>query len=169
MKTLLVLNNNETEPTDYAERQTVRAVVVDDKGNTIMYGAFLLGGGIDEGESDEEAVHREVMEEAGIKVEILKPIGEARGYRDIKKIAFIVRGYLCRYIETAGAPTTEQEDEVGREIIWMRPEEAIGRLEAEIESFKSRRDEYDEDGYQSRIYNGQVNLAILREAFMRQN
>ena len=147
------------------ERQTVRAVVINEKGEALMYGAFLLGGGIENGETDEEAIHREVLEEAGIKVEIIKFLGEGRGYRDAKKQVFIARGYLCKYLEKVSEPTTEQSDEVGREVLWMKPEEAIKKLEEEIENFKTKKEEYGPDCYQSRLYNGLVNLAILKEAF----
>lgn len=41
---------------------------------------FLTGGGIEDGETERETLHREAMEEIGREIEVLEKIGEAEEY-----------------------------------------------------------------------------------------
>lgn len=164
--TLLTLNANSTEPTDYLERKAVKAVVVDGDGNTLTFGSYLLGGGIDEGEGDEEALHRELMEEAGIEVEIIRPLGKIIGYRDALKKKYDTNGYLCRYLKTVSTPTTIEQYEKEIDLIWDTPKETIKRFEEEILDLQNvNKNTFNGDEYQSRLYNRQMSLAFLKEAF----
>ena len=68
----------------YTPRPTVNAVILDQQGRVACVdtgrGYFLLGGGIDDGESDVEALAREVAEEVGRTVTIGEVIGKANEY-----------------------------------------------------------------------------------------
>jgi len=69
------------------DRKIVRAIVVDEEGyfyfvrvhrdDIFGTGVFIetAGGGVEEGESTEEAIHRELKEELGVKVDVLCKIG----------------------------------------------------------------------------------------------
>ena len=63
-------------------RKAARAVVIDESGKTLLIEALdgvyykIPGGGIEAGETEKQAVLREVMEEAGCNIEIIKKIGE---------------------------------------------------------------------------------------------
>lgn len=162
----LILKETEAEPIGYSERRTVKAVVVDDKGRTLTFGPYLLGGGVEEDESDGQAIAREMLEEAGIKVKILKPLGRVVGYRDAIKKKYIVDGFLCKFIRTLSMPTTTAEDEVGRESLWHESvEEAVQYVENEVEKMKQGdKNSYKGDSYQSLLYNKLTALAFLKEA-----
>ncbi len=162
----LILKETEAEPTDYQERRTLKAVVVDERGRTLTFGPYLLGGGVEEGESDEQAIAREMLEEAGIEVEISKPLGRVIGYRDAIKRKYIVDGFLCRYLRKVCEPTTTADDEIGRESVWHNTiKDAVKYIESEIEKVKaSDRALYKGDGYQSSLYNKLTALAFLNEA-----
>ncbi len=163
---LLILNENPTEPVDYEERKTAKGVIVDDNGNTAILSSYLIGGGVENGESYEEALHREAMEEAGMKIEIIKPLGEVIGYRDALKRKYLAKGYLCKYLEIVSAPTTNDTEERGQILIWKKPHEAIARFESEIDYLKTEdKSLYKGDEYQSKLFNRQMSLAFLKEAF----
>jgi len=165
----LILNANISEPTDYEVRKTVKAVVVDEKGNTLTFGPYLLGGGVEEGESDEEAIAREMIEEAGIEVEILRPLGTVVGYRDALKRKYVVNGYLCRYKEKICEPTTTEEGEMNQVLKWHSPSEAIHYIESQLEAEKraqlTQEPDRRKDIGQSLLYNKLTALAFLKEAF----
>lgn len=56
----------------------------------------LPGGGVDEGESSQEAVIREVFEETGLHVKVIRKVAE---YSPINKLARFTEIYECRSIE----------------------------------------------------------------------
>lgn len=64
----------------------------------------LPGGGIDPGETPEEAVIREVFEETGLQVEIARKSGE---YTPLNKLAALTHVFECR--EISGRLTCGQE------------------------------------------------------------
>lgn len=68
----------------YTEREAAYAVILDaDRRAAVVRGRsgiFLPGGGIEAGESAEEAVLRESLEECGRPLEIIRSIGQAIQY-----------------------------------------------------------------------------------------
>ncbi len=164
----LVLSNNPFEPEGYAERKTVRAVVVNDAGEILLLGSYPLGGGVEDTETYEEALHREVMEEGGVEVTIMKPLGEIIGYADDEKRKYVVRGYLCKNLKTASAPTTTDPHEFKYKLNWSAPAEAISRLESEIDELKKLSSaDFEGRKYsrEARIHNRTICLEFIKEAF----
>ncbi len=163
---MLVLNLNDHEPLDYSLRNTVKAVILNDQGEVLMYGSTLVGGGLEERESDDDALKREAIEEAGIDIEMQKLLGEVIMYRDFLKKKYVVKGYLCRYLRSLGLPTTTQADEQNVKGVWENPSEAMLKIAEEIEVLEKEGSKCSEgDTFQSRLFNRQATLYFLKQVF----
>ena len=110
------------------ERPGAYAVILDDHGRvavaTIGPAAHLPGGGLEEGETPLDALHREVHEETGLGVRVVQPLGIARQYvrfgsRDWNKIGHF---YACRPV-SFGTPV-----EPDHELAWWAPMQALNQL-----------------------------------------
>ena len=100
---------------------SVAALVTNDQGKILLVnspwrGWEYPGGLIEPGETFQEALRREIREEAGVEVEISGFVGICKNVeKDIVNIDF-----TCRYI--GGELTTSEES---TEVIWATPEEAF--------------------------------------------
>ncbi len=119
---------------DVVLQVAAKALIVNDKGEVLilrepekdnlgsqdgLYG--LVGGRIDSNESYDQALHREVFEETGLKVEILRPIYVGEWYPVIngKKHHIIAVFSVCRAKSTDVKLSKEHDD-----YKWVQPEEA---------------------------------------------
>jgi 8-oxo-dGTP diphosphatase len=116
----------------YRLRKSARAIVLNERGematqylNTYTYHK-LPGGGVDEGETVEEALYREVKEEVGCACEIVAPIGIVIEYRNKYKMLHISYGYVTKVVGDLGIPELEEgEVEEGQETRWLKPTEVL--------------------------------------------
>lgn len=103
---------------------SVAALVTNDLGQILLVkspwrGWEYPGGLIEPGETFQEALHREVREEAGVEIEITGFVGICKNVeRDIVNIDF-----TARY--TGGELRTSEES---TEVIWASPEEAMNLI-----------------------------------------
>ena len=99
---------------------SVAALVTNEKGEILLVkspwrGWEYPGGLIEPGETFQEALHREVREEAGVEIEITGFVGVCKNLeRDIVNIDF-----TARYV--SGELTTSEES---TEVIWATPDQA---------------------------------------------
>lgn len=162
--TLITLNANTYEPIDYINRSVVKAVIKNTTGKILLLSSGLVGGGVENGETDEQALMREIIEETGMEITIIKPIGQVIAYRDFLKQKYSTNGYLCEYVQTTSTPTTLDSDELKMKLFWEYPLESIDRLEKEIQELESKdRESYNDDTYQRKLYNRKTALAFIKE------
>lgn len=87
----------------------------------------LPGGGIDPGEHPIAALHREVREETGWKIDVTRRLGAFRRFTYMPDYGFwaekVCAVYLARPIYRLGPPT-----ERGHLAVWMTLPQALGRL-----------------------------------------
>lgn len=104
----------------------------------------MIGGGIDEGESVEDALYREALEEAGCKIKNVKEIGiiEERGIGSDKRGRFIRTNY-CFLGDVDGEKIepyfTEEDINDGFGLIWLPLDTAILNLKKQVDTFITRK------------------------------
>lgn len=103
------------------DRQIVRAIVLDDDGYFYFvrvdrdddFGRAVCietaGGGVEDGENLEIAIHRELEEELGASVEVLCKIGVVSDYYNLIHRHNINNYYLCRAVSFGEKHMTEDE------------------------------------------------------------
>lgn len=167
MNPLILLTDKDIFPQNFSHsenkwqptyRVTVRMIVLDQDGKIALCGTrykLLPGGGVDAGESLEEAAKREAIEEIGCDVDIENEIGTSEEYRDNGKRHQITHCFVGRVIGEKGLPMTTQEDELGMKVYWYNPKEALEIIEEQIKTIPF-------ESYNS-CFNVRVHLAFLRE------
>lgn len=113
------------EGVEYLQRPGSYAVIIE-KGRAGVLKArgyetyFLVGGGIDAGESDEQTLRREAREEVGFQIEVGERAGAAIEYfyseREKKYVAKECRFYRVRLLN-------ETEEKGKHELVWIAADE----------------------------------------------
>lgn len=121
------------EDIDYQARYAAYIIVSRNNGQEMVLvqapnGAYFLPGGeIENNETKEEAINREMIEELGVEVEIGWYIGEAQEYfySRHRDTYFFNPGYFysAKSWKKIGDPT-----ETTNQLVWLTPQEAIVQL-----------------------------------------
>jgi len=165
MKPLLVLTDKQIFPDfeldvdiTYELRLAVKIVAFDGAGQLALVGTkyrLLPGGGVEEGETFEEAVWREAKEEMGCDVKIEREIGVTEEYRAKIGRHQETHFFLATVLGDKGVPTTTQEDEQGIQIDWVTLDRAIVLLEEQVKNISTQ-------SYHS-CFNVRTHLVALKE------
>ncbi len=120
----------------YKLRKSARAILVRDDGKIALqylenhFFHKLPGGGAEHNEPLEQALHREVREEVGCEIRIVKPIGVVIEYRDAHSLIQISYGFIAEVSGPCGKTALEQSEiDQGMTNLWVTPAEAIKLLE----------------------------------------
>ncbi len=138
MKLLKIFNDenvSEERRNDFQQKRQVRIIIFDDNGKiALLYskrGGYyeIPGGGIEEGEKEEESVIRECKEETGCNVEIVKEVGKTIEVREQKKVVNETYCYIAKVLGEKGKPIfQENEKEDDFVLIWTTLDEAKEKI-----------------------------------------
>jgi 8-oxo-dGTP diphosphatase len=155
IKLINVENVSDQEAEKYKARESVRAVVFDNEKkigvlySTIKHYYTLPGGGIETGETKEEALKRECKEEIGCNIEIVKELGFTLEYQKQNKLKQNSYCYIAKVVGEKGASSlTDDEIERGFETVWMSLKEAENKFQESV-------------GSSDRLHMGPRNLAVV--------
>lgn len=117
--------------------------VFDDKGNILIVkthhrGWDATGGQIEEGETIEEGVLREILEESGVRANVKCLCGI---YSNVGKHLFydgetnvptkVMLDFICEYVE--GEPTCSNETS---EVIWVPKEDVLSYITSPVQTYR---------------------------------
>ena len=116
-------------------RKAVRAILLNDLGEIALLHKSekneykLIGGGVENQETLEQALRREVLEESGCEITIQKELGYVEEYRTLNNFVQISYVYVAKVAnDTKKLHLTMQEKEEGAELCWYKPEIALNQI-----------------------------------------
>jgi 8-oxo-dGTP pyrophosphatase MutT (NUDIX family) len=142
MNVLLTINPeqvSDVEADRYTVRYAARGVVTDAENRVALlhvtkYGYHKLpGGGIDEGETHEEALRRECHEEIGCAITVGEALGEIVEYRTLSSLIQHSFCFMAKVDGEKGEPHMEQgEIDDGFKVEWHSLDDALLIMQREI-------------------------------------
>ena len=109
-----------------------RGIIIRDDGKIAIFNKSnkneykLPGGGVDEDEDIKEAFKREVLEETGCAIDIIKELGtieEHKSLDNFKQISYVFVGKVVK--DNHKLNLTKKEKDEGAKLLWVTPEEGL--------------------------------------------
>lgn len=113
-------------------RKGARGIVIREDGKIAVFNKSnkneykLPGGGLEGEEDPELAFKREVLEETGCEVEIIKSLGVTEEHKTLdnfKQISYVFVGKVVK--DTKKLNVTDKEKDEGAKLLWETPENAL--------------------------------------------
>ncbi|ACS99312.1 NUDIX hydrolase [Paenibacillus sp. JDR-2] len=124
---------------DTVSRYAARGVLFNNQGQVaMMYMAELdlyklPGGGMEEGESPEEAFVREIKEETGCEADVICRLGFVEEHKNRNRFLQHSHCYLAKARHVAGtAALTEAEEQLGMSVQWLSAAQALDIMEKAV-------------------------------------
>lgn len=122
---------------EFSERVVGKCILL--RNNTIALTAndvhdfnLLPGGGINKEEDLYSGVKRECEEETGFKINIIKSLGTTSDFRKRRCKKYITTCVVAEAAEYVGEKLTNEEADIGFEIIWLEKEKILPLMEEQV-------------------------------------
>ncbi|MCH5265841.1 MAG: NUDIX domain-containing protein [Lachnospiraceae bacterium] len=121
---------------EYNDREGVYFIPIVDNRVAVVKtpkGYFFIGGGIEDGETDEACILRECLEETGRSARVGKFVGSAETYTEHPVLGLfhpIQRYYLGELLEAVDTPKEEDH-----ELVWVEYGNLKGKMFAEMQNW----------------------------------
>lgn len=97
----------------------------------------LPGGGIDKNENPKEAFKREVLEETGCEVSILKELGTIEEHKSLDNFKQTSYLFVAEVIsDTGNLNLTKKEKDEGAKLLWVEPKRGLDLIKGCIDNLK---------------------------------
>ncbi len=159
MKQLKVIGTRD-ESLSYEDRPTVKVVIRRGDEVLVLNKGLLPGGGVEPGETNVQAIERELREELGVSVKNIQEIGEVVQYRDFIQKKYSIYGYAAEFGAFVSDPTPKDNGEAQFQLHWMTKEAAIAYVSGSIAMVESV--VMLGDAIQGRLYNLMTSLTLVK-------
>lgn len=158
MNTLAILGSAQPQ-INYIDRPTVKVIIKKGDSVLLLNQGLLPGGGVDKGESDFDAIAREVSEELGATVDDINELGTVIQYRNYLGRKYCINGYVAVLKSEGGNTNPQDEGESNFIQKWLSIKEAKSFVESSIQDLQLNPQE--DDSYQGKLYNLQTTIELL--------
>lgn len=143
----------------YVDRPTVKVVIWHDDKVLLLDDGLLPGGGVDEDESDTQAIARELAEELGAHVSGLSELGEVVQYRDFLRKRYVIRGYTAKLDDFHTLARPQDAGEAAFRLRWLSLHDARSVVDRSIENLEKLA--VTDDRVQGKLYNLHTTSLLL--------
>lgn len=144
----------------YTDRPIVKVVIRNEDKYLILNNGLLPGGGVEPGESDQDAIARELQEELGVTVKNVQEIGTVVQYRNLINKKYLVTGYSAELASVGGQTNPQDEREARFTVHWLGLNEALSYVSASIDELAL--EPVEDADYQGRLYNLMTSFELLK-------
>ena len=158
---LLDIIGNKDEAIAYVERPTVKVIIQKGDEILILNDGLLPGGGVDEGETNEQAIARELLEELGATVSDIQEIGQVIQYRNFLGKEYKIYGYTAKFENFTNSTSPQDAGEATFVHKWISKTNALQYISESIEKLQHANPEMKNDTLQGALYNHMTTQSLL--------
>jgi|GEM_PF-1018501 len=144
----------------YTDRPTVKVIVINNGLVLLLNKGLLPGGGVDEGETDQDAIHRELQEELGVTVKDVIEIGTVIQYRNFLRKRYVIDGYVAKLASTGAVTNPQDEGEAAFSENWLSITDALEFVSKSIA--EASLEPMIDDAKQGKLYNLMTTYELLK-------
>ncbi len=120
---------------------------------------LLPGGGVESGESENDAIVRELQEELGVSVKDIEAVGTVVQYRSFLGKKYVIHGYTALFDTEDGMTNPQDVGEARFVKKWLAVSDALTLVKRSIKAAESKA--MDSDTNQGKVFNLMTTRELL--------